>query len=271
MKILREIYTNKCEFLVKNNTDWIDIGCGDERAGKTTLSIVKCRLANPAFCIDDITLGLPEFMARLDTAPRGSAICCDEGGDAFLSRLALSKSQVKALQQFMKIGEKNYFISINISDLSLLERYLKNHRLRCLTKVKTQYKYGVLTRGVCEIFTKRQAKRIYKDTSGNIKFPQPVGIDTFPMIPRDDPLWIAYKQKKDAYLKIQEKDREKKQDHPIVKYFKGYTEVLKSEVLARITKDYSTNHAYRLLRDAITNRVVVEAQRGKLTYLTLLT
>lgn len=259
-----------CDFLINNKTDFVDITTGDEGAGKSTYSFIKCRLANPNFCIDDITLGYAEFTKRLDTAPRGSAIECDEGGDVFLSRMALSKQNVKALQQFMKIREKNFFICINISDLSLLERYLKNHRLKCLTKVKTIYRNRTLTRGMVEFYTKRQAKRIYKDAQGNIKFPKPAGRDTFSEIPQDDPLWIAYKEKKDAYLNIQKKEREiAKTEHPIKKYFKGYTEVLKSEMLKRISKDYA--NPYRLIRDALTNRVVSEVQRGKLTYLTLLT
>jgi hypothetical protein len=270
MQLTREVYTNKCEFLVKNNTDWIDIGCGDERAGKTTYSIIKCRLANPNFWIDDITLGLEEFVKRLDTAPQGSAILCDEGGDAFLSRLALSRPQVKALQQFMKIGEKNYFVCVNISDLGLLERYLKNHRLRCLTKVKTKYKNGVLTRGIVEFYTKKQAKRVYKDTQGNIRFPKPIGMDSFPSIAKDDPLWIEYKKKKNAYLKILETDR-KKQEHRIVKYFKGYREVLKSEIITRMKDNMTEQNAYRVIKDAIANRIILEKERGKFTYLTLLT
>ncbi|QLJ53504.1 MAG: hypothetical protein Sv326_1329 (plasmid) [Candidatus Fermentimicrarchaeum limneticum] len=268
MQLIKNVYEGASNFLMQNNTDWIDINCGDERAGKTTLSFIKCKLANPNFSIDDVTLGLDEFIKRLDTAPRGSAVLCDEGGDAFLSRLALSRPRVKVLQQFMKIGEKNYFICINISDIGLLEKYLKNHRLRTLTKVKTRYKNGVLTRGICEFYTKKQAKRIRKTVEGNIKFPKPVDVDIFQAFPENDPLWIAYKQKKNAYLKIKEKEREA--EDIVIEVMKPYGGMIVSRkrVILEIAKKkkITTRQARNILKEAIEKGIVSLINRRKVKY-----
>jgi hypothetical protein len=268
---IRTVFTDECEGeLIPYDVDWVHINCGDEGAGKSTLAMKLCQMANPNFGIDDITLGYDEFTHRLDTAPQGSAILCDEGGDVFLSRESLGKPRASSLKQLMKIRAKNFFVVINISDISLLEHYLKTFRLKSLTRVKMYYRNRIISKGHVEFYIKEQARRIYKDSQGNIKFPKPADTDRFDRFPADDPLWVAYSEKSGTYKKLQEKQRAKaRQEHPIKKYFEGYKEVLKSEMIKRIGKDQA--NPYRLIRNALTNRIVSETQRGKLTYLTLLT
>lgn len=268
---LKEVFTNECSELVRDDVDWVHINCGDEGGGKSTFAIQLCKMANPDFCIDDITLGYDEFTHRLDTAPQGSAILCDEGGDVFLSREALGKPRASSLKQLMKIRAKNFFVVINISDIALLEHYLKSFRLKSLTKVRMYYRNGVLSKGHVEIFTKEQARRIHKDTQGNIKFPKPADTDRFLAFPKDDPFWIAYDEKSGLYKKLQEKGREKlRQEHPIKKYFGNDVELLKEELIKRITKDYTVQYAYKLIKDSLNKRVILIKERGKLNYLKLL-
>jgi hypothetical protein len=268
MKLTKEVYEGKSAFLVENDLDWIDVNCGDERGGKTTYGYIKCRLVNSNFGIEDYTLGLEALMRRLDTAPKGSAILVDEGGDAFLSRLALSKPRAKILQQFMKIGEKNLFICINISDISLLEKYLKNHRLRTLTKIKTHYKNGVLTRGIVEFYGRKQAKKIRKTVEGNIQFPKPIAVDAFYRVPKDDPLWAECYKRKKAYLKIKEEERET--EDIVIEVMKPYGGMIVSrkKVVSDIAKKkkITTRQARNILKDAIERGMVSLINRRKVKF-----
>jgi hypothetical protein len=279
MKILERIYTEDIygdgnrrpltEFLILNNIDWIDITTGDERAGKTTLSYIKCRLANPNFGVDDYTLGLEEFLKRIDTCPQGSAVLCDEGGDAFISKLAMSRKSIKATQQLMKIGEKNLFICINISDLSLLERYIKNHRLKCLCRVRIKYKNGVLTRGIVEIYTRKQTRQIRKTVDGNMKYPKPAGVDVFSAIPEDDPLWIACKAKKDVYIKFKRKEKEVEDiiDEMCRKYGKESIisrTTISNEIVKK--KQIKTRQARNIITSAINSGKIAVVNRGRLQF-----
>jgi len=172
------------------------------------------------------------------------------------------------LQQFMKIGERNFFICINISDVGLLERYLKNHRLRTLTKVKTRCKFGVLTRGICEFYTKKQAKRIRKTVEGNVKFPKPVDVDYFPPIPKDDPLWMEYQKKKNAYLKIKEQERET--EDIVMEIMKPYGQMIVSRkiVISQIAKkkQITMRQARNILKEAIERGIVSLINRRKVKY-----
>ncbi len=206
MKHLQKIFGGMCQILRENNLDWVHLNIGTEGSGKTTLSFHLCELANPNLLIDDITFGVDEFINRLDTAPIGEAISCDEGGDAFMSAESLTRRRIEAKKQLLKIREKNFFICINISDISLLDRYLKTFRVRSMTRVKMSYKNGVIRRGLCEIYTRKQVRRIYKNPEGVVKFPQPAGMDSFPIYKK--PLWEEYLKKKYDYLRMQKKKRE---------------------------------------------------------------
>jgi hypothetical protein len=273
MEKIIDVFDNECQELVDNDIDWIHLNIGGEGTGKSTFGIHFGQTVQhePPFNIEGITHGYPEFTHRLDTAPQGTAVHCDEGGDVFLSRESMSKPRADILKQMMKIRAKNLFVIINISDLSLLEGYLKNFRVKSLTRTKMYYRNGRYYKGYVEIYDKNQCRLIHKDANGKMRFPKPAAVDTFDAFPKDDPLWVAYRKKDDDYKLLQKKERlEKTKEHPIKKFFGNDDELLKKELIRRIEKRYSTQYAYQIITDALNKGIILKKERGKLKYFKLL-
>lgn len=207
MKYLKDNFEGISKYLRKD-WDWIHGNIGYEGVGKSTLSFTLCKLVDPDFDEKNIVFTYDEFVEIVHKAKPYTAICCDEGVELFFNLNTATRESKTITKLLTEIRSKNLFIIINIPDFSLLTRYLKNHRLKSLTRV--------INRGKCAFYSKRKLKQIRFDhTSKRVYWPDPNFHDDFPKVVGKD--WENYLKKKSGFQKsestrktIREKMKRKK-------------------------------------------------------------
>lgn len=176
--------------LLRKDWDWLHICTGYEGSGKSTLALQMCLAVDPAFNAGRVCFTADEFMRAVDTSKKYQAILCDEGSEFLLSRNAMTKDSKDAVKLFTQMRSKNLFVVICIPSIDIIDSYVRDHRIRSMTRI--------VRRGAFEFYNGRQCKMIRKDPKTNqLVYPQPSFFDGFGKF--DGRLWTAYLQKKRAF------------------------------------------------------------------------
>lgn len=215
-KWLRELYHVKMS-VNYDDMDWLHIGVGFERTGKSTLAYITCKALDPTFSADRIAFNNDQMERLIRTCTKGQAVLYDEGQKGLYARESMSGKNKKFNKLLMKSAGLNLIIFVNTPSFSSLDWYVRMHRAMSVTRTlftpqnKTRqidgktYDYVGLSRGLFEIYCGNKIGDIYKDQiTQKEKFPEPDEMDWFNPVPKDDPEWIKYLQKKEIFMKADE-------------------------------------------------------------------
>lgn len=215
MKIWQESWKLVREAVNNDDMDWLHIGIGRERTGKSSLAWQTCKMADPTFDVDRVAWNNPQMERLISTCDKGQALLYDEGQKGLYSREAMSANNKRFNKILMKSAGLNLIIYINTPSFLSLDWYVRKHRAMSLTKtiwtpmwkeLPDGNKRLTLARGVFEFFDAGKFDQIYKDqkTQG-IHYPAPTYVDTFPEVDRDDKdFWVEYRKRKDVFMKADE-------------------------------------------------------------------
>lgn len=109
---------------------------GEERSGKSRLSINTCKFINPDFDTSYMWQDINKFDDILQKAKQGDLSLCTEAGDVFPSREYLSKKVVAGIQMLKKIGFHNMLHIMAMPSVFEIDKYLKTSRIKVLGHVR---------------------------------------------------------------------------------------------------------------------------------------
>jgi hypothetical protein len=159
-------------------------------------------MASRSFNVGNVLYGYDQFCNFLDTSPPNQALDVDESGDFLLTRESMQRERRDFLKRMMKVRSSNHFLVFVISDLNLLEKYIKSFRASCLCHVVNKYDARTDTpiRGIVEIYSKKRMKHLPRDpSSGAIIWHkvQPNIVERYGAVRGE--LWEAYWEKRMNY------------------------------------------------------------------------
>lgn len=264
---IEKLFTNKCEWCKRNNRDYVVIVCGAEGGGKSSFVLGICSLASPSFNVNNVIYGYKEFCNFLDTSPPNQAIQIDESADFLMSREAMGKERRDFLKRMMKVRSANHFLVFVISDVTLLERYIKSFRASCLCRIVNKYDIatGDAIRGIVEVYGKKRMKNLPKESnSGSILWHKVRPLITERYAPMRGELWEKYLEKKEQYLTEQKIHKQHKTIWNDIAEQYGKKD-FKRNVLVKIIctlKGCKPNNAYRIIHNSTDKGYVSEDRRG---------
>jgi hypothetical protein len=241
-----------------------------EGGGKSTFAIKICDLASSEeFSVDNVIYGYKEFCDFLDTKPPNQAIDIDESGDFLMSREAMGKERRDFLKRMMKVRSSNHFLVFVISDITLLERYIKSFRASCLCRIVNKYDIatGDVIRGIVEVYGKKRMKNLPKDSaSGAILWHKvrPLIVERYEPVRGE--LWEKYLEKKAQYLSEQKITKQRKTIWNDIEEQYGKKDYKRNVLVKMICtiKSCKPNNAYRIIHDSTEKGYVSEDRRGNI-------
>lgn len=225
MEIWKESLRFVREAINNDDMDWLQVGIGRERTGKSTLAWHTCKEIDPTFNADRVAFNNEEMEMLIRTCKPGQAILYDEGQKGLYSREASTRKNRVFNKTMMKSAGLNLFIYVNSPSFLSLDWYIRKHRCMSLTKtiwipfntksIEDPKKMRItLIRGIFEFYDASKLDKIYKDQKTNqIMYPKPTYIDTFPRVDPIDADWREYLKKKEIYMRSDENeeyDKERK-------------------------------------------------------------
>jgi excisionase family DNA binding protein len=173
--------------------DWVHLIIGGEGIGKSTLGLELCKYIDPKFCDWKIVFDLKQFKSAVMRAAKGSAIMIDEGALMLFSREALVTDVREAIKLFSAIREYNLFICINVPNFFIIDKYIREHRVKSVTRI--------VKRGWFHFYSKSRTSLIHRDKKkpNRIIYPTPNFRAHFPRL--NGNLWDIYLKRKVAILK----------------------------------------------------------------------
>ena len=141
--------------IVEKDQDYIMCIEGYEGVGKTTLALHICKYFDSTFNVDRIIFKLDEFKMQVKRAPKGAAILIDEGALVLFSRDAMKGEVRELIRLFTAIRQYNLFICICIPSFSIIDKYIREHRVKGLLKVNMRGRFAA--------YNKRKILHIHKD------------------------------------------------------------------------------------------------------------
>jgi ABC-type cobalamin/Fe3+-siderophores transport system ATPase subunit len=269
MREIDKLFNNRCEWLRRNNRDMVVIVCGNEGAGKSTFALKICSMASPLFSANNVLYGYEEFANFLDTSPPNQSIQIDESGDFLLARESMAKERRDFLKRMMKVRSANHFLVFVISDLTLLEKYIKSFRASMLCKVVNKYdsKTGDAIRGIVEIYSKKRMKHLPKDSaSGSILWHKvrPNIVERFGAVRGE--LWDKYWAKRIKYSDRQKKIKQVRSEDVVASLVTEYPNASRAKITELVAKKrkVSASMAGIDVRKAIELGRVVSINRRRL-------
>lgn len=181
------------EIITTKDYDWIHIVVGPEGIGKSSLAWSLCKHIDPDFNISKIVFSYKELADAISKSRPGNAILIDEGALVFYSRDSMVNVNKKAIKFMTAIRSYNQFIVICVPNFWLLDKYLRDHRIKTVSRVvKRGWVFEYSPRTV-RIFKQNDKKKMQMD------WPPPDGKDSFPdaskLWPKE---WEEYKKKKES-------------------------------------------------------------------------
>lgn len=118
--------------------DWVHMNYGIEGSGKSTLGMYACTKVDPSFNIDRIVFTMDQFKEALKDVKRGQAIMADEMAELMFSRDWNTKESKELVKYMMIMRHRNAFLWMNIPDFKYVDVYVRQGRLRSLTRTITR-------------------------------------------------------------------------------------------------------------------------------------
>jgi len=214
------------KFVGEQDQDFIVVVTGYEGLGKSTLALEMCNEWDPEFSEQKITFHPKNFRKTVINSKFPDAVMLDEGAFSFFSRNAMSGDVKKNVQLLTACRKYNLMIIICVPDFFILDKYLREHRVRAVVRVTK--------RGRFQVFNFKNLQRIEKK-KGKIKYPKASFAGSFGKMTGE--IWKRYNAKKDrALLESEEVDKKKRRPTKrdlIEKYLKKDPEV-SNRVLASV-------------------------------------
>jgi hypothetical protein len=192
------------EIIVKKDYDWIHVIVGPEGIGKTSLAASVCKAVCPGFNIEkDSVFSYGELKRWVKASSPGDAVNIDEGALLFFSRDAMTSMTKAGVKLLTTIRTYNLFLTINIPNFWLIDKYLREHRVKTLSRI--------IRRGWLWHYSPQKVRMIrrHKKTLRTL-WPEADFKDSFPdaalLWPR---VWAAYKKKKAEQAVVSQSDKEK--------------------------------------------------------------
>lgn len=189
METLKENLDGIKKLLNEHSYDWLNVVTGGEGTGKSTLSLRICRYVDPDFSVDQVVYTAEDFMDTARQLPPGSAIDVDEGALVFFSRDAMKTETKEAIQFLTGVRERNLFININVPDFFLLDKYIREHRVKSLCRV--------VNRGWFHFYSKKRVQDLHRDGNRTI-WPNPNFRDSWTKM--EGEFWQQYRERKQEQL-----------------------------------------------------------------------
>lgn len=124
------------DIIIKKDYDWIDIITGPEGVGKTSLAANKCRYIDPTFRLDkDTAFSYDDMVRMIKKSYPGKAVLIDEGALIFFSRDYAGTSTKDAVKMLTTMRAFNLFVAICIPNFWIIDKYIREHRGRTLSRV----------------------------------------------------------------------------------------------------------------------------------------
>jgi hypothetical protein len=178
--------------IVQDDKDYIMCVEGYEGVGKTTLALHICKYIDPTFNVDRIIFNLDDFKMQIKTSKKGNAILIDEGALVMFSRDAMKGEVKELIRLFTAIRQYNLFICICVPRFNIIDRYIREHRVKGLLRVTKRGRFAA--------YNKQMIDKIHKDKwSSKIIYPRTIFKESFGKF-NDMELWTAYIKKKGMVL-----------------------------------------------------------------------
>lgn len=180
------------KFLItKKDFDWLMVVEGYEGVGKSTLAWHVCKYIDPDFNAQNIVFEPDQFRLLLQNARKGESILIDEGGLLLFSRNAMQTDNKELIQALTTIRAKNLFICICVPSFHILDKYVREHRVKSLIRVAARGRY--------QFFSKKKIKEIRKKNgTRDYIYPDPNFTGSYEKVTGQD--WKDYLDKKGDVL-----------------------------------------------------------------------
>jgi hypothetical protein len=192
MKYLEKSLDSIHNIINQKDYDWIHVIEGPEGVGKTSLAWSMCKRIDPKFDGEKNSIFNHEQLLEIvKNSYPGMAVNIDEGALVFFSRDTMSNTNKASIKLMTGIRTFNLFITIPIPQFQLLDKYIREHRVKSASRIPI--------RGWAWFYCKRTLNLIRPDKKrrGRIIWPDWDFRDTFPdaaaLWPEE---WERYKKKK---------------------------------------------------------------------------
>ena len=129
------------EYIKRKDLDWIHVNVGNEGVGKTTLSLDVCEAIDPKFSINNVVFTIDELIEQIKDSYPGKCIIIDEGALLFFTRDAMSNDTKRAVKLLTAMRTYNLFVWINVPNYWVLDKYIREHRVKSVTQVPIRGRY----------------------------------------------------------------------------------------------------------------------------------
>lgn len=184
------------DIINQKDYDWIHVIEGDEGVGKTSLAWSMCKKVDPKFDGEKNSIfNHKQLVDIVENSYPGMAVNIDEGALVFFSRDTMSKTNKASIKLMTGIRTFNLFITIPIPQFQLLDKYIREHRVKSVARIPY--------RGWAWFYSRRTVRMIRPDKKrpGHVIWPEWDFRDTFPDAAKLWPQeWERYKKKKNKNL-----------------------------------------------------------------------
>lgn len=110
---------------IANDFDYVIIIDGPEGGGKSTFAAHIKALYDGTYNLDNVCYDSTGLLGLMQTAKKGSMIILDEAVTSLMSRTALDRYQVRLIQAFSIVRERNLVFLLLIPNLGLLDKAIQ--------------------------------------------------------------------------------------------------------------------------------------------------
>lgn len=110
---------------IENDFDYVVIIDGPEGGGKSTFAAHMKAMYDGKYNLEYVCYDSTNLLGLMQTAPKGSLIILDEAVTSLMSRTALDRYQVRLIQAFSIVRERNLVFLLLIPNLGLLDKAIQ--------------------------------------------------------------------------------------------------------------------------------------------------
>ena len=194
----------------KEDWDWLTVYDGDERVGKSTLSIGCMLAADPLMCrhiecedydkfLARVSFSFDDWLSVIQSTPDGEGIMYDEA--SVLGREAMKDHNLRMIRVMTTIGMRNLDQRWTFPSMWMLDPYLREGRVKTRAYVFTKNIDGVVQRGFVTWYVRK--KYPWPRADGSTIWWLNAFTDSFTPIsdlgPTYAELWEKYEEKANAH------------------------------------------------------------------------